>query len=353
MRLKSRKFRRTVTMKKMTLWVLPLLLIFGSLACLAQSTNSGDIRGSVTDSSGALIPGVTVTVLDVDTGVAKDFTTNDSGLYDTSSIVTGSYSVTFTKDGFEKLVRGPVSVQVGFTKVDAQLNVGATSQEVTVSTDVPLLQTETSEQSTTLEAKSMQQLPQVAGGSGVSWENFMVLLPGASGTPSSNQGSSNPGQEVAINGNLPYSNILADGASTTLSHSQNANPAVFETVAELQVNTSSFSAQYGVGGAIFNQITKGGTSQFHGAAYDYFQNDALTAHSAFTTGAIPFLRYNNFGFSVGGPILKKKMFFYFDYDQIVNHGNSTATNSVPTTAVMAGDFTGMQNIYDPTTQTMG
>ncbi|HWO35347.1 MAG TPA: carboxypeptidase-like regulatory domain-containing protein, partial [Candidatus Acidoferrum sp.] len=119
-------------MKKMTLWVLPLLLIFGSLACLAQSTNSGDIRGSVTDSSGALIPGVTVTVLDVDTGVAKDFTTNDSGLYDTSSIVTGPYSVTFTKDGFEKLVRGPVTVQVGFTTVNAQLNVGATSQEVTV-----------------------------------------------------------------------------------------------------------------------------------------------------------------------------------------------------------------------------
>jgi hypothetical protein len=353
MRLKSRKFRRTVTMKKMTLWVLPLLLIFGSLACLAQSTNSGDIRGSVTDSSGALIPGVTVTVLDVDTGVAKDFTTNDSGLYDTSSIVTGPYSLTFTKDGFEKLVRGPVTVQVGFTTVNAQLNVGATSQEVTVSTDVPLLQTETSEQSTTLEAKSMQQLPQVAGGSGVSWENFMVLLPGASGTPSSNQGSSNPGQEVAINGNLPYSNILADGASTTLSHSQNANPAVFETVAELQVNTSSFSAQYGVGGAIFNQITKGGTSQFHGAAYDYFQNDALTAQP-YLFGAkaqpIPHLRFNNFGFAVGGPILKKKMFFFFDYDQIVDHGNNTMTNSVPTTAVLGGDFTGIQNIFDPTTQ---
>jgi len=341
-------------MKKMTLWVLPLLLIFGSLACLAQSTNSGDIRGSVTDSSGALIPGVTVTVLDVDTGVAKDFTTNDSGLYDTSSIVTGPYSVTFTKDGFEKLVRGPVTVQVGFTTVNAQLNVGATSQEVTVTSDVTLLKTETSEQSTTLEAKSMEQLPQVAGASGVSWENFMILLPGATGTPSGNQGSSNPGQEVAINGNLPYSNILADGASTTLSHSQNANPAIFETVSELQVNTSSFSAQYGIGGVIFNQVSKGGTSQFHGSAYDYLQNDALTAHSQFTTGPIPFLRYNNFGFAVGGPILKKKMFFFFDYDQIVDHGNNTSNppNSVPTTAVMAGDFTGMQNIYDPTTQTM-
>jgi len=336
-------------MKRMMPWVLPLLLVFGSLACIAQSTNAGDIRGSVSDSTGALIPGVTVTVLNVDTGVMKNFTTNQDGLYDTASIVTGNYKLTFSKDGFEKLVRGPISLEVGFTTVNAELQVGASTQEVTVTTDVPLLQTETAEQSTTLEAKSMSQLPQVTQ----DWENFMILLPGASGTVGGSQGSSNPGQEVAVNGNLPYSNILADGASTTLSHSQNANPAVFETVSELQVNTSAFSAQYGVGGVIFNQITKGGTNQFHGAAYEYFQNDALTAHSAFTTGTIPFLRYNNFGFAVGGPIMKNKMFFYFDYDQIVDHGNSTSTNSVPSTDVLAGNFNAdAQTIYDPTTQTI-
>jgi hypothetical protein len=331
------------------LWVSALVLVFGSGACFAQSTNSGDIRGTVTDPTGALIPGVTITVLNVDTGVSKDYPTNQDGLYDTSSIVTGRYQLTFAKEGFEELVRGPISLEVGFTTVNAQLLVGSTKQQVTVTTDVALLQTESSEQSTTLDSKSMSQLPQVTQ----DWENFMILLPGASGSVGSNQGSSNPGQAVAINGNLPYSNVLADGASTTLSHSQNANPAVFETVSELQINTNNFSAQYGVGGVIFNQISKGGTSQFHGTAYDYFQNDALTAHSDFTTGAIPFLRYNNFGFSVGGPILKKKMFFYFDYDQIINHGNSTATNSVPTTAVMAGDFTqNAQTIFDPTTQTI-
>jgi hypothetical protein len=269
-------------MKRVFLLVVPLLVVSGSLICLAQSTNSGDIRGSVTDPSGALIPGVTVTVLNVDTGVSKDFTTNQDGLYDTSSIVTGSYTLTFKRDGFDTLVRGPVSVEVGFTTVNGQLQVGSAKQTVTVSADVPLLQTETAEQSTTLEAKSMAQLPQVTQ----DWENFMILLPGASGTVGGSQGSSNPGQEVAINGNLPYSNILADGASTTLSHSQNANPAVFETVSELQINTSNFSAQYGVGGVIFNQITKGGTNSFHGSAYDYFQNDALTAYP-YEFGASP------------------------------------------------------------------
>lgn len=339
-------------MKKIILCGIPLVLALASLPCFSQATNSGDIRGTVTDSTGALVPGVTVTVVNVATGVTTTYTTNDAGLYDTNSIVTGSYTVTFKKEGFQTLVRGPVSVEVGFTTVNGELQVGATSQEVTVSADVPLLKTETSDQSTTMEAKSMAQLPQVAGGPGVSWENFMILLPGATGNSDSSQGSSNPGQEVTINGNLPYSNILADGASTTLSHSQNANPAIFESVQELQVSSSSFSAQYGVGGVIFNQISKGGTNRFHGSAYDYFQNDALTAHSQFQTGPIPFLRYNDFGFSVGGPIVKNKMFFFFAYDQVVNHGNSSGTNSVPTPGVMAGDFTGMQTIFDPTTQVM-
>ncbi len=200
----------------------------------------------------------------------------------------------------------------------------------------------------------MAQLPQVSE----DWQNFMILLPGASGTVGGSQGSSNPGQEVAINGNLPYSNILQDGASTTLSHSQNANPAIFETVSELQVNTSSFSAQYGIGGVIFNQITKGGTDQFHGSAYEYMQNDALNAYPfefgapRSSLGPIPHLRYHNFGGSIGGPVMKKKMFFFFDYDQIIDHGSSSGLNNVPTTAVMGGDFTGLQTIFDPTTQTI-
>jgi len=344
---------------KMKLWVLSFLLAFGSGAGFAQSTNAGDIRGSVTDSSGALVPAVTVTVTNVDTGESKIYTTNDAGLYDTNSIVTGSYTVTFTKGGFEKLTRGPVTVQVGFTTVNGDLKVGAETQSVEVSADVPLLQTETGDQSTTLSAKTMVELPQVTQ----DWENFTILLPGAAGCSNNNdgacsQGTNNPGQVVAVNGNLPYSNILADGASTTLSHSQNANPSTFENVSELQVNTSSFSAQYGIGGIIFNQVTKSGTNKFHGTAYDFIQNDALTAYpyefglTKKQAGPIPFLRYNNFGGAIGGPILKNKMFFYFNYDQIVNHTNNHGYDTLPTDANIGGDFTGINALYDPTTQTI-
>src|ERR1700743_1116540 len=125
----------------------------------AQSTNSGDIRGSVTDSSGALVPGVTVTVLNVDTGVSKDFVTNDSGLYDTSSIVAGNYKVTFKSSGFETVIRGPITVEVGFTTVNGQLSVGSANEVVAVTTDVPLLNTESGDQTSTLSSKDMAQLP--------------------------------------------------------------------------------------------------------------------------------------------------------------------------------------------------
>ena len=336
-------------MKFASRWIMPLVLLFAAQAVIGQSTNSGDIRGTVTDSSGALVPGVTVTVLDVNTGVSKDFATNQDGLFDTSSIVAGSYTVTFTKAGFDQLVRGPITLQVGNTTVNGVLKVGQTTTQVIVTTDVPLLQTESGDQTTTLDSKSMAQLPQVTE----DWQNFMILLPGTSGTPGGSQGSSNPGQVVSSNGNLPYSNILADGASTTLSHSQNANPEVFETVSELQVSLSSFSAQYGIGGMIINQISKGGENHFHGAAYDYLQNNFLNAtpYSFNSPVTVPFLRYNNFGGSVGGPVIRKKAFFYFNYDQIVNHGaGSNPLNSIPTTDVMAGNFAGERTIYDPTTQ---
>ena len=337
-------------------WFLAILLIGTSASCLAQAVNAGDIRGTVTDPSGAVIPGVSVSVRNVNTGVVKEFVTNDSGLYDTNSIVTGHYELTFKKDGFETLVRGPITLEVGFFKVDAQLSVGSTAVQVTVTADIPLLDTETGQQETTLNARSMDELPQVTQ----SWENFVILLPGATGCSGSNcsQGNSNPGQVASVNGNLPYNNVLADGASTTLSHSQNANPVAFENVAELQVNTSSFSAQYGIGGILFNQITKGGTSSFHGTAYDFLQNDAFNAY-AFQFGAQPSpqkLRYNNFGGSIGGPILKKqfhnKLFFYFNVDRIINNSGYSTTSSIPTEAIMGGDFSGLTTLYDPTTQTI-
>ncbi len=332
----------------------------GTLGMYGQAVNAGDIRGTATDSSGALVPGVIVTVTNVDTGVVKTLTTNKDGLYDTSSIVVGNYSVKFEKPGFSALERTGITLQVGFSTVNAVLKVGAATETVEVNSDLPLLTTETGEQSTTFEAKSMSQLPNIGGATGPDWQNFTILLPGSAGTPQQSNSSTDPGQVVAINGNLPYNNVLADGASTTLSHSQNSDVSTFETIAELQINTSAFSAQYGVGGVIFNQISKSGTNHYHGSAYDYFQNDSLNAaqFGFLSKPSVPFLRYNDFGGSIGGPVLipklfdgRDKLFFYFNYDQIVNHGSaSNSTQTVPTEDAKSGNFGGQQLLYDPLTQ---
>ncbi len=331
-------------MKQLIRASLGFALLWPALAVVAQNTNSGDIRGVVTDASGAIIPGATVKIDDIDKGITHTYTTDGAGLYDTGSIVPDHYLITVTAPGFQSYVRGPITLRVETVTVNAPLTVGAAQQEVVVKTDLPLLQTETGAQSTTLESKQLMQLPQV----GADWQNFVALLPGASSV------NYRTGQTASVNGNLPYSTVLADGATTTLPMSQNADVMVLDTVAEVKMDSSSFSAQYGIGGITFNQISKGGTNRFHGAGYEYFQNNALNAADyALGQGAVPLLRYNNFGFSVGGPILKDKMFFFFNYDKIINpSGSSTGFKNVPTAAMRNGDFTGFQTLYDPTTQTV-
>jgi hypothetical protein len=337
-------------------------LVFCLLFCMAgsafsQSTNSGDIRGTVTDSSGAVVPEVAVTVLNLDTGATKDLVTNSDGLYDTASILPGNYRVTFTKEGFGKLVRGPITLQVGIITVNGALKVGRIAETVEVTADIPLLKTENAEQSTTLDSQTMVNLPQV-GSSGQNWGPLAQLLPGASGTggsmPTASGNSGDPGIAISVNGNLPfYDNFLQDGASTNLPISANVDIATFETMQELQISTSTFSAQYGIGGAVFNQITKSGSNSFHGAGYEYFQSDQLKADSynfSSTPQPKPFLRYHNYGGAIGGPIVKNKLFFYFNIDRIYdNGGSSTQSATVPTANMRAGNFTGMPTVYDPST----
>ena len=309
------------------------LMVLVVLACMtycghAQNSSTGDIRGTVTDPSGAVVPDTLITVVNNDTGVAKTFRTNGSGIYDTVSTPTGNYSVTFTKDGFEKLIRGPIALDVGAVTLDAHLTVGSSRQEVVVTADsAALIQTESGEQSTTFDKTTMLQLPQV----GQDWANFTILLPGSAGASSAN-GVQNPGVGISLNGGMPFNaNFLADGGTVTNPHSSDVETSTFETISEVQIASSNFSAQYGIGGAVFNQITKGGTNKFHGSAYEYFQNDALNARSYFDPPdqAVPFFKYNQFGGAIGGPLLKKKLFVYFNYDKTINNGTYSGFVSMP------------------------
>ena len=324
-------------------------------ACLSaavahgQNTNSADIRGTVTDPGGAVISGATVTVKDLDKGTERTFTTDNAGLYDTGSIVPDHYLVTITASGFKSLVRGPILLDVGQQSLNAKLTVGGVNEEVIVNTDLPLLDMDDGSRTESLNGATMAALPQF----GADWENFVDLLPGASYSYRS-------GQATSINGNLPYSSVLADGATTTLPMSTNADVTIFETTSEVKVDANSFSAQYGIGGIIFNQITKSGTDHYHGSVYEYFQNNYLNAADyAFGNKSKPaFERYDNYGFSIGGPLLPhtalaNKVFFFFDFDKTYNNGGSgNQLLTVPTDAEKAGDFTGLPTVYDYGTQVL-
>ena len=172
-----------------------------------------------------MIPGAKVVLVETSTGVTKQLTTNDAGLYDAVSVITGTYKLTFSKEGFGALVRDGVTVDVGVTTINAQLAVGTAVQEVDVTGQATLLKTETGQQGTTLPKESMAQLPNV----GQDWANFTKTLPGVEGS----------GAGVSVNGNMPYnSNFLTDGGAITYPQSSNVDTAIFETVAEVQVNTA-------------------------------------------------------------------------------------------------------------------
>jgi Carboxypeptidase regulatory-like domain len=350
-------------------WVVALSFIVSLVSpAFAQSRNTGEIRGTVT-AAGAAVPGATVTLTNIDTGETKTFVTNEVGIYDTVSTPTGNYNISFTAPGFKKLVRGPIALQVNVITEDAGLEVGAVTETVTVEAEgAPLLETETAHLGAIMESKTIGELPQIGAGiTGNDWANFNVLLPGATGSPtapsSEGSGAYNAGDAVSINGNLPnYANYLQDGGVVQLPVSNNVDNTLFEAVQEVQITTSSFSAQYGIGGAVFNQITKSGTNRFHGSAYEYWQNDMLNARPKFwVNGApanTPYLRYHEWGGSIGGPILKNKLFFFFVRDKITNNGSNPPTEGTTPTLAERGmgtafpgafDFSapGLPTLYDP------
>jgi len=358
-------------------WTLVLCLVLcvaGS--AFSQNRNSGEIRGTVL-AGGAVVPGATVTLTNIDTGETKTFVTNQDGIYDTVSTPAGNYRISFSATGFKKLIRGPITLQVDVITEDASLQVGAVTETVEVTAGgAPLVETETGQQGTVMDAKNMTELPQSGGGiTGADWASFNIYLPGAGGTTNGRTsqagGAWNAGDAVSINGNLPnFGNFLQDGASTLLPASYNNDDEVFETVQEVQVNTSSFSAEYGMGGVTFNQISKSGTNSWHGSGYEFLSQNFLNANSYFNNqqprfetnpidpsgpeirnpgSEVPYLRYHQFGATIGGPILKNKLFFFFDVDRIVNNSTNNGFVNVPTAAMEAGDFTGMPTVYDPLT----
>jgi outer membrane receptor protein involved in Fe transport len=317
-----------------------LTLILFTPHARAQNSNTGELKGAVMDPSGAVAPDVTVSIKNVQTGVVTPTTTNQSGLYDVPFLVPGSYTIKFSKQGFRDFVREGIVLQIQTLEINATLQLGVATQEIVVNIAGPLVETETTEQAVSLTTQTIDVAPIV----GTDWRSEMVqLIPGVNS--GGGAGMAGGGQQSGVNGTQGYNiNFLLDGSAATAPRDFNSSNNILpiDSMAEVNVNSSNSPAQYGGGLTSINVITKSGTNQWHGSAYEFVQNTALNARGFYNhTGPKSVEHWNNYGGSVGGPIKKDKLFFFFNYQRNPSSSPTAGLYSYPTAAMEAGNFYGV------------
>ena len=325
-----------------------LLTIVLCVRPVGAQTFYGSIVGTVTDSSGAVVPGANVTITDLATNGSRKALTDSSGNYSFVSLLPATYRVEVAGTSFKRFERQPIQVTVDTTvRVDATLQVGSTSETIEVNTQPPLLQTESGSLGETIEANQVEAMPL----NGRNTFNLMTLVPGVVGEGNStgaaqmNKGTSTSSGgwgNYAIGGGLPLeSAVYIDGAPV---NTEQKNFTVLipvqDTVQEFKVETSAVSPEFGrFGGGIVNMSTKSGSNQFHGGVYEYLRNNVLNANYFFTKRAgqsRPQWTQNQYGGTIGGPILKNKLFFFFAWEAIhIRTGAPTLTN-IPTPQMQKG-----------------
>jgi len=323
-----------------------LILAMCVTRAVAQNRNAGEIRGTVTDNTGAAIRGANVIVTDTQTGVSTTSTTNAGGVYDIPSLTPGMYTVKFTDASFKTLVKNNILLQVTSITVNGALQPGLVSQQVVVNSSAAApLQTDSSAQNLTLDQKTVTGVPNV----GATVLNLTALIPGVNG----GGGQETNGDAIGVNGAESFQdNILTNGGTATLIGSQNEGGSIEPTdfISEVSFDSHTFSAASGNGAYMFNIITKSGTNHFHGSVFDYQQNSALSARNYFSIG-VPPSSSDQYGGTIGGPILRNKLFFFFGFDRLTSTGLSTGYFTTPTAAERAGNFAGFSTIYNPNTTT--
>ncbi|HEX5483767.1 MAG TPA: TonB-dependent receptor [Terriglobia bacterium] len=314
---------------------------------------SGTITGYVTDPSGAGIPGAAVTVTGTQTGVSTRKKTDASGLYVVTNLIPGTYSVSVVATGFRTFVRQNVVLSVDATvTVNATMQLGQVSQQVTVSGAPPVLNLQKADVSATLPARAVESLPTLSR----NVSSLVVLAPGVTQNSYQQGVSEQPanGFEATANGQFwGVNNYQLDGISDTqtgLSGYQILVPPA-DGIQEMKVTTADYDAELGqVAGMVVQYSTKSGTNQFHGSAYEFNRNRATFAANPYTekipgtgpkglgTGPSPY-NENTFGGSFGGPIKKDKLFFFADYQGDYIAQSSAFLGTVPNTDFQAGNLT--------------
>jgi hypothetical protein len=324
---------------------------------LAQS-GSGVITGIVKDTSGGAVPGAQVTVVNEDTRVSVENVTNQEGVYRVGALVPGSYRVEVTLDGFEPVIRRPLTLQVGQTlAIDVNLDIAKQTEAITVVASAPLVESQSSTiaQVVTREMLAALPLPNRAASSLVALAPGVIMIDTGSGTA-----ENYPVFSVA-GGRARNQNFLLDGGNASnavgLTRAQQLTTLPVDAMQEFKVITNNYSAEYGHStGGVVTMSTRSGTNNYRGTVFESLRNDALDARNFFATNKPP-IRLNQFGGTFGGPITQGKTFFFGSWERTRQLTGETVVSTVPTLANREGDFSDLQSasgqpilVYDPQTR---
>ncbi len=334
---------------------LTLLLLLSTTGSLHAQTSLGQIAGSVLDATGSALPDATVTITNVGTQAVRNLNSDGSGFFIATNLPIGNYSITITKSGFRGETRTGLSINAdAHLTANFELQVGEATEAVTVTAIAgETLNTTSGEVAHVIDQKQVQSLPL----NGRNYTQFMTLIPGAvvtnpdifSETTSLSAGNQN------INGNKSDSNNLTvDGAFNMVSGSNNSlvNNVGADFIQEVKIATSNFSAEYGRNsGPAFNIVTKNGTNQFHGSVFEFVRNNLFDARP-FYSSSKTHLVFNDFGYAVGGPIIKDRLFFFVGQEwRRLRQQASPTQRTTPSSAQLAGNFAGVKQLFYPGTTT--
>jgi len=339
--------------------VTAIVLVTGS-ACLAQ-VSGGTISGSVRDSSERAIAGAHVSVRSSETAILRSVTADNDGIYTAPNLVAGTYQVSASKEGFATLVRSGVLATVGSEEViDFKLKPGEVRTKIEVSDTPPAIELASSTLEATENSTTVRELPL----NGRDWTTLAQLQAGVTGVYqyplalSNQRANRGLGAQLSIGGTRPQgNNYRLDGIN--INDYSNGGPASVlgvllgvEAIQEFSVVTNSAPASYGrTSGGVINSITRSGTNELHGSAYEFLRNSALDARNFFdTTSSPPPFRRNQFGADAGGPIVKSKLFVFGDYEGIRQLLSTTTVDIVPSAAARTGNLTSGTVSVDPSVE---
>jgi hypothetical protein len=332
--------------------VIVLALVGFAPGTFAQGGGNVAITGTVTDSTGAVLPGAKVTVTAKNTSISRVDTSNSTGQFNISSIPPATYTVQVEAQGFKRYVQDVLLLADQIRNLDIRLEIGEANQQVTVEASSVAVNTVSQELSQVIESSRVSDLPL----NGRNAADLTLLVPGAVTAIANNSGALQgdtkqiPGAEaIAVNGARPDQiGYNLDGANNEDLMSNTNDPFPFpDALQEFSVQTNSFDAQYGANaGAVVNVVTKSGTNQWHGGAFEFVRNRVFNARNYFANAKDP-LKRNQFGATVGGPIHKNTSFMFFGWQKTIIRDVNNATNAtVPTADNMNGDF----SLTNPTTK---